>query len=61
VLEQRDYRITADYLYDEAMENIRRVLGERDLQYRRADAIVDTSGHSVPECLERLRTLVRPL
>lgn len=60
VLEQRDYRITADYLYDEAMENIRRVLGERDAQYRRADAIVDTSGHSVPECLERLKALVKP-
>jgi XRE family aerobic/anaerobic benzoate catabolism transcriptional regulator len=60
VLEQRDYRITANYLYDEAMENIRRVLAERDSQYRRADAILDTSGLSVEESLGRLRTLVRP-
>jgi len=60
VLEQRDYRITANYLYDEAMENIRRVLAERDSQYRRADAILDTSGLSVEESLGRLKAFVRP-
>jgi len=60
VLEQRDYRITANYLYDEAMENIRRVLAERDPQYRRADAILDTSGLSVEESLGRLKAFVRP-
>jgi XRE family transcriptional regulator, aerobic/anaerobic benzoate catabolism transcriptional regulator len=60
VLEQRDYRITDNYLYDEAMENIRRVLSERDAQYRRADAILDTSGLSVTEGLARLKVLVSP-
>jgi XRE family aerobic/anaerobic benzoate catabolism transcriptional regulator len=60
VLEQRDYRITANYLYDEAMDNIRRVLAERDPMYRRADAILDTSGLSVDEGLRRLRSLVVP-
>jgi len=58
VLEQRDYRITADYLYDEVMDNIRRVLAERDSMYRRADAIVDTSGVSVTESLAQLEALV---
>lgn len=60
VLEQRDYRITADYLYDEAMDNIRRVLAERDPFYRRADAILDTSGFTVAEGLSRLKKLVLP-
>ena len=60
VLEQRDYRITANYLYDEAMDNIRRVLAERDPMYRRADAILDTSGLSVDEGLRRLQSLVVP-
>jgi XRE family aerobic/anaerobic benzoate catabolism transcriptional regulator len=60
VLEQRDYRITANYLYDEAMDNIRRVLSERDSMYRRADAILDTSGLSVDESLRRLQGLVLP-
>ena len=59
VLEQRDYRITANYLYDEAMDNIRRVLRERDPMYRRADAILDTSGLSVDESLRRLQSLVQ--
>jgi len=58
VLEQRDYRITADYLYEEAMDNIRRVLAERDPMYRRADAIIDTSGLTVDEALARLKMLV---
>ena len=58
VLEQRDYRITADYLYDEAMDNIRRVLAERDSMYRRADAIVDTSGLTIAESLARLKKMV---
>ena len=60
VVEQRDYRITDNYLYDEAMENIRRVLAERDPQYRRADAIVDTSGLTVVEALTRLQGAVLP-
>ena len=60
VLEQRDYRITADYLYDEAMDNIRRVLAERDPLYRRADTILDTSGFTVAEGLSRLTKLVLP-
>jgi XRE family aerobic/anaerobic benzoate catabolism transcriptional regulator len=60
VLEQRDYRITADYLYDEAMDNIRRVLAERDPLYRRADAILDTSGLTVAEGMARLKMLVLP-
>ena len=60
VLEQRDYRITNNYLYEEAMENIRRVLAERDPQYRRADAILDTSGLSVADGLARLKALVSP-
>ena len=58
VLEQRDYRITADYLYDEAMDNIRRVLAARDPMYRRADAIIDTSGLTIAESLAKLKMLV---
>jgi len=58
VLEQRDYRITADYLYDEAMDNIRRVLAERDPMYRRADATIDTAGLTVAESLAKLKMLV---
>jgi XRE family aerobic/anaerobic benzoate catabolism transcriptional regulator len=61
VVEQRDYRITNNYLYDEAMENIRRVLAERDPQYRRADATLDTSGLSVAEALARLKRFVMPV
>ena len=58
VVEQRDYRITADYLYDEAMDNIRRVLADRDPMYRRADATIDTSGQTVAESLAKLKMLV---
>lgn len=60
VLEQRDDRVTADYLYDEAMDNIRRVLAERDAMYRRADAIIDTSALSIDESLAQLKAFIIP-
>jgi len=61
VLEQRDDRVTANYLYAEAMDNIRRVLAERDPMYRRADAILDTSALGVADSLAQLQAFVAPI
>jgi XRE family aerobic/anaerobic benzoate catabolism transcriptional regulator len=38
----------------EAMEDLRRILEGRDPLYRKADAILDTSGKSVEESLDAL-------
>jgi XRE family transcriptional regulator, aerobic/anaerobic benzoate catabolism transcriptional regulator len=38
----------------EAMEDIRRILASREPLYARADAVIDTSGRSVPQSLQDL-------
>ena len=38
----------------EAMEDLKRILAGRELLYRKADAIVDTSGKSVAQSLKML-------
>jgi XRE family aerobic/anaerobic benzoate catabolism transcriptional regulator len=43
----------------EAMEDLRRMLKERDTLYGRADAVLDTSGHSVDVTLAKLVEMVR--
>jgi len=42
----------------EALEEIRRLLADRDRLYARADATIDTSGQSVKHSMSRLRALV---
>jgi XRE family aerobic/anaerobic benzoate catabolism transcriptional regulator len=42
----------------EALDEIRRLLAERDRLYARADATIDTSGQSVKHSMSRLRALV---
>jgi XRE family transcriptional regulator, aerobic/anaerobic benzoate catabolism transcriptional regulator len=42
----------------EALDEIRRLLAERDRLYARADATIDTSGQSVKHSMTRLRALV---
>ena len=41
-----------------ALDEIRRLLADRDRLYARADAVVDTSGKPVRQSLAQLRTLV---
>ena len=45
----------------EAMEDLKRILAGRDALYRRADAIVDTSGKTIAQCLRALERAVTPL
>jgi len=52
VVAQGDNRPMADN--DEAMEDLRRILEGRDAMYRKADAIIDTSGREIDDCLEEL-------
>jgi XRE family aerobic/anaerobic benzoate catabolism transcriptional regulator len=42
----------------EALDEIRRLLAERDRLYARADATIDTSGQTVKQSLTRLRALI---
>jgi XRE family aerobic/anaerobic benzoate catabolism transcriptional regulator len=42
----------------EALDEIRRLLADRDRLYARADAAIDTSGQSVKNSMARLRSLV---
>ncbi len=56
VIAQGDMRPMADS--HEAMEDLKRILAERDPQYRKADEIVDTSGLSVEISFARLRDVV---
>jgi len=44
----------------EAMDDLKRILGVRDELYRRADAIVDTSGRSVEQSLRLLERASGP-
>jgi XRE family aerobic/anaerobic benzoate catabolism transcriptional regulator len=55
VIAQGDYRPMADNR--QAMEDLRRILKERDPLYRRADVQVDTSGRGVAEVLEEILAL----
>lgn len=57
VLAQGDHRPMAGSA--EAMEDLRRILGEREPFYREADAVLDTSGRSVAACVEALAAICR--
>lgn len=52
VIEQGDMRPMAGN--EQAMTDLRRILAEREDQYRRADYVLDTSGRLFDECLEEL-------
>jgi XRE family transcriptional regulator, aerobic/anaerobic benzoate catabolism transcriptional regulator len=58
VIAQGDMRPMAESA--EAMEDLKRILSAREPLYRRADEIVDTSGHTVKESLARLREIAAP-
>jgi XRE family transcriptional regulator, aerobic/anaerobic benzoate catabolism transcriptional regulator len=53
VIAQGDFRAMAGN--DRAMEDLRRILEEREPLYRRADMVVDTSGASVEESFSKLK------
>lgn len=55
VIAQGDHRPMAEQA--DAMDDLRRILAEREPFYRRADAVIDTSGRSVDECVEELAAL----
>ncbi|MBB3191957.1 helix-turn-helix transcriptional regulator [Halomonas cerina] len=40
--------------YDMALEDVTRILTERDEEYRQADLILDTTGRSVDDCFQEL-------
>jgi XRE family aerobic/anaerobic benzoate catabolism transcriptional regulator len=50
VIAQGDTRPMADN--DEAMSDLRRILAGREPMYRKADLLVDTSGHRPEECVQ---------
>jgi XRE family aerobic/anaerobic benzoate catabolism transcriptional regulator len=43
----------------EAMEDLRRILAGREALYRKAGAVVETSGRNAEECLDELEALAR--
>jgi XRE family aerobic/anaerobic benzoate catabolism transcriptional regulator len=43
----------------EAMEDLRRILAGREALYRKAGAVVETSGRNAAECLDELEALAR--
>jgi len=57
VVAQGDHRPMADHA--DAMDDLRRILAEREAFYRRADAVIDTSGRSVEHCVAELVGLCR--
>lgn len=57
VVAQGDHRPMAEQ--GDAMDDLRRILAEREPFYRRADAVIDTSGRTVEVCLEDLVALCR--
>jgi XRE family aerobic/anaerobic benzoate catabolism transcriptional regulator len=59
VIAQGDLRPMAQR--SEAMEDLKRILAEREELYRKADAIVETSGVSEKEALEQLVHAVEPV
>ena len=56
VLAQGDFRPMAGNA--EAMDDLKRILAAREAMYRKADAIVDTSGETPQQSLARLREAV---
>jgi XRE family transcriptional regulator, aerobic/anaerobic benzoate catabolism transcriptional regulator len=54
VLNQGDYRVRAGIRDGEALDDMRRILAQRESLYRMADARLDTSGKSIPETLKEL-------
>jgi len=56
VLAQGDFRPMAGN--DEAMEDLRRILDSREPLYRKADAIIDTSGETPAQSLAELRKVI---
>jgi XRE family aerobic/anaerobic benzoate catabolism transcriptional regulator len=59
VVAQGDFRPMAGN--SEAMSDLKRILDAREPLYRRADVVVDTSGHGVRRSLAELSRLVREL
>ena len=57
VMAQGDHRPMAEL--SDAMDDLRRILAEREPFYRRADAVIDTSGRGVEACLDELVALCR--
>lgn len=55
VVAQGDMRPMAGHA--EAMDDLRRILASRESLYSKADAVVDTSGHTVERSIETLRKL----
>ena len=55
VMAQGDTRPMADN--KEAMQDLQHILEGRDALYRKADAIVDTSGREVDDCLAELTAI----
>src|SRR5215472_10585341 len=56
VVAQGDYRPMAGN--DEAMDDLRRILASRNALYAKADAMVDTAGKTVAQCLRELKATV---
>jgi len=56
VVAQGDYRPMAGN--DEAMDDLRRILASRNALYAKADAMVDTAGKTVAQCLRELDAAV---
>jgi XRE family aerobic/anaerobic benzoate catabolism transcriptional regulator len=57
VIAQGDMRPMAENR--ESMSDLKRILAGREVFYRKADVVVDTSGHSVSENFEKLAESVR--
>lgn len=57
VIAQGDHRPMAGN--GEAMDDLRRILAQREALYARADAVIDTSGRTVEAALDELQDLVR--
>jgi len=57
VIAQGDMRPMAEN--KESMSDLVRILAGREIFYGKADAVVDTSGHSLPENLEALKRTVK--
>ena len=57
VMAQGDFRPMGDN--DDAMDDLKRILREREPEYGAAHLIIDTTGRTVNSCLEELRDQVR--
>jgi XRE family aerobic/anaerobic benzoate catabolism transcriptional regulator len=57
VIAQGDFRAMAGS--DQAMEDLRRILGAREPLYRKADLCLDTSGSSVEESFSKMRAALQ--